>query len=56
MPYRTMATILKLSNPMAIVKGVLDLFLAQPLGGRSLFQRYLKPSIWQDIAVFMCDM
>lgn len=39
MPYRTIAQILKLSNPFSMVKGVLDLFLAQPFGGRSLFQR-----------------
>jgi hypothetical protein len=42
MPYRTIAQILKLSNPFSMVKGVLDLFLAQPFGGRSLFQRYVK--------------
>lgn len=39
MPYRTIAQILKLSNPFSMVKGVLDLFLAQPFGGKSLFQR-----------------
>jgi hypothetical protein len=39
MPYRTVAQILKLSNPFSMVKGVLDLFLAQPFGGKSLFQR-----------------
>lgn len=38
-PYKTMAVILKFSNPMSMVKGILDLFLAQPFGGRSLFQR-----------------
>lgn len=39
MPYRAVAQVLKLSNPFAMVKGVLDLFLAQPFGGKSLFQR-----------------
>lgn len=39
MPYRTVATILKFSNPIAMVKMMLDLFMAQPLGGKSLFQR-----------------
>lgn len=39
MPYRTMAVILRFSNPMSMVKSFLDLFLAQPFGGRSLFQR-----------------
>ncbi|KAI8142171.1 hypothetical protein BJV82DRAFT_615807 [Fennellomyces sp. T-0311] len=48
MPYRTMATILKLSNPISIVKAVLDLFLAQPLGGRSLFQRVILANMEED--------
>lgn len=39
MPYRAIAQILKVSNPFIMVKGILDLFLAQPFGGRSLFQR-----------------
>lgn len=41
MPYRAVAQILKVSNPFAMVKGVLDLFLAQPFGRRSLFQRII---------------
>ncbi|KAI8331583.1 hypothetical protein BC941DRAFT_438751 [Chlamydoabsidia padenii] len=41
MPYRAIAQILKVSNPFIMVKGVLDLFLAQPFGGRSLFQRII---------------
>lgn len=41
MPYRAVAQVLKLSNPFAMVKGVLDLFLAQPFGGKSLFQRII---------------
>jgi hypothetical protein len=41
MPYRTLSMILKISNPMYMVKGVLDLFLAQPFGSKSLFQRIL---------------
>lgn len=39
MPYRAIAQILKISNPFLMVKGVMDLFLAQPFGGKSLFQR-----------------
>ncbi|CAO3588023.1 unnamed protein product [Absidia cylindrospora] len=41
MPYRAIAQILKVSNPFIMVKGILDLFLAQPFGGRSLFQRII---------------
>ncbi|KAI8883445.1 hypothetical protein K501DRAFT_323467 [Backusella circina FSU 941] len=40
-PYRTIAQMLKLSNPFVMVKGVLDLFLAQPFGGKSLLQRII---------------
>lgn len=39
MPYRTMSVILRFSNPISMVKSIMDLFLAQPFGGRSLFQR-----------------
>ncbi|RUS13214.1 hypothetical protein BC937DRAFT_95662 [Endogone sp. FLAS-F59071] len=38
-PYRTLRTVLRLSNPIAMVRGVLDVFLAQPFGASSLFQR-----------------
>ncbi len=40
MPYMVMKGILRISNPVAMVRGVLDLFTAQPFGGRSLLQRY----------------
>lgn len=40
MPYKTLSVILRFSNPISMVKGVLDLFLAQPFGGKSLLQRY----------------
>lgn len=39
MPYFVMKSILRISNPVAMIRGVLDLFLAQPFGGRSLLQR-----------------
>lgn len=38
-PYFVLKGILKISNPVAMVRGILDLFLAQPFGGRSLLQR-----------------
>ncbi|KAI8147773.1 hypothetical protein BJV82DRAFT_642654 [Fennellomyces sp. T-0311] len=41
MPYRAVGQLLKLSNPFTMVKGVLDLFLAQPLGRKSLLQRII---------------
>ncbi|KAI7865604.1 hypothetical protein BDF14DRAFT_1730026 [Spinellus fusiger] len=48
LPYRAMAHLLKHSNPLTIVKGLLDLFLAQPFGGRSLFQRMMASNINEE--------
>jgi hypothetical protein len=39
MPYFMLKAALKISNPMGMIRGVLDLFMAQPFGGRSLLQR-----------------
>ncbi|KAI7902162.1 uncharacterized protein BX663DRAFT_436291 [Cokeromyces recurvatus] len=39
--YRAIGQILKYSNPFSMVKGILDLFLAQPFGGKSLLQRIM---------------
>jgi hypothetical protein len=39
MPYFMLKGVLKVSNPMAMIRGVLDLFLARPFGGQSLLQR-----------------
>jgi hypothetical protein len=41
MPYFMLKGILKVSNPMAMIRGILDLFLARPFGGQSLLQRYV---------------
>ncbi|KAI9486392.1 MAG: hypothetical protein EXX96DRAFT_41466 [Benjaminiella poitrasii] len=49
MPYRTMALILRFSNPMSMIKSILDLFLAQPFGGRSLFQRMLISNLNEEV-------
>ncbi|KAI9280653.1 hypothetical protein BY458DRAFT_531674 [Sporodiniella umbellata] len=48
MPYRAIASILKLSNPFFMVKSVLDLFLAQPFGGKSLFQRIILANLHEE--------
>ncbi|KAI8084323.1 uncharacterized protein B0P05DRAFT_535098 [Gilbertella persicaria] len=48
MPYRAIAQVLKLSNPFYMVKGVLDLFLAQPFGGKSLFQRIVLANMSEE--------
>ncbi|KAI0851364.1 succinate flavoprotein subunit [Daldinia vernicosa] len=38
-PYTLMKNLIRLANPAAVMSGVLDLFLAQPFGTRSLMQR-----------------
>lgn len=38
-PYGTLKNIIRIANPMAVMSRVLDLFLAQPFGTRSLMQR-----------------
>lgn len=38
-PYTALKQVIRFANPAAVMKGVLDLFLAQPLGARSLMQR-----------------
>lgn len=40
MPYFVLRSILRISNPIAMVRGVIDLFLAQPFGQRSILQRW----------------
>ncbi|KAI8877894.1 hypothetical protein K501DRAFT_229436 [Backusella circina FSU 941] len=52
MPYRTLAFILRYSNPMFMMKGILDLFLAQPFGGSSLFQRMIISNMSEESKSF----
>ncbi|CEP18647.1 hypothetical protein [Parasitella parasitica] len=56
MPYRTMAVILRFSNPMSMMKSILDLFLAQPFGGRSLFQRIIISNMNEESKAFEKDI
>lgn len=37
-PYKALKNVIRIANPAAVMKGVLDLFLAQPFGARSLMQ------------------
>lgn len=48
-PYTLLRTVLRFSNPMAIMKGIIDLFLAQPLGKRSLLQSIFRMVLADDI-------
>lgn len=48
MPYFVLRGILRISNPVSMIRGVLDLFLAQPFGQRSLLQRMFSSSLSDD--------
>ncbi|OCB84820.1 hypothetical protein A7U60_g8040 [Sanghuangporus baumii] len=56
MPYLILRGILKISNPVAMVRGVLDLFLAQPFGGRSLLQRMFASSFQESVKALEEDI
>lgn len=49
MPYFMLRGILRISNPMAMVRGVIDIFLAQPFGQRSLLQRMFSSSLQDEV-------
>ncbi|KAF9358641.1 hypothetical protein BGX26_001270 [Mortierella sp. AD094] len=51
-PYRTMWGILKISNPMAMMKAIMDLFLAQPFGSRSLMQRIISGNMNEEVTEY----
>lgn len=48
-PYVALKNVIRFANPAAVMKGVLDLFLAQPLGARSLAQRIFGLAIGDGI-------
>jgi hypothetical protein len=48
-PYRTLSAILKYSNPTLMIKGVMDLLLAQPFGTASLMQRILTTGVTEQV-------
>lgn len=56
LPYRTMWGILKVSNPMAMMKGIMDLFLAQPFGSRSLMQRIISGNMQEEVTEYKKDI
>lgn len=49
MPYTLLKGVLRYSNPVAVMKGITDLFLAQPFGKRSLMQNLLMVVLSDDI-------
>jgi len=44
-PYGMLKNVIRIANPAALMSGVLDLFLAQPFGARSLLQRIFGMAI-----------
>ncbi|MBW0527217.1 hypothetical protein O181_066932 [Austropuccinia psidii MF-1] len=49
MPYWAMRGALKISNPVAMIRGILDLFLARPFGATSLVQRMFSSGLYEEI-------
>ncbi|KAI0102882.1 hypothetical protein GGR51DRAFT_550170 [Nemania sp. FL0031] len=51
-PYTIMKNIIRITNPAAVMAGVLNLFLAQPLGSRSLLQRIFSMTLHDGINTY----
>lgn len=52
LPYGLLKNVIRIANPAAVMSGVLDLFLAQPFGSRSLLQRILAMTLNDGIKSF----
>ncbi|KAF2271990.1 uncharacterized protein EI97DRAFT_437368 [Westerdykella ornata] len=48
-PYTVLKNVIRIANPAAVMSGVLDLFLAQPFGARSLLQRMFGMAIHDGV-------
>lgn len=51
-PYTIMKNVIRVANPAAVMSNVLDLFLAQPFGARSLMQRIFSLTLHDGIKNF----
>lgn len=51
-PYTLMKNVIRIANPAAVMSSVLDLFLAQPFGARSLLQRIFSMTLNDGIKTF----
>lgn len=49
MPYFMLRGILRISNPVAMVRSVLDLFLARPFGSTSLLQKMFSSGLNDEV-------
>ncbi|EWY99380.1 succinate dehydrogenase (ubiquinone) flavoprotein subunit [Fusarium oxysporum NRRL 32931] len=51
-PYSVIKNVIRIANPAAVMSGVLDIFLAQPFGTRSLMQRIFSLTLNDGIKSF----
>ncbi|KAK5990383.1 PX domain-containing protein [Cladobotryum mycophilum] len=51
-PYTIMKNVIRIANPAAVMSGILDIFLAQPFGTRSLMQRMFSLALNDGIRSF----
>ncbi|KAG8419780.1 hypothetical protein J3458_004621 [Metarhizium acridum] len=51
-PYSVLKNVIRIANPAAVMSGVLDIFLAQPFGARSLMQRIFSLTLNDGIKSF----
>ncbi|KAI9822057.1 MAG: hypothetical protein M1826_000565 [Phylliscum demangeonii] len=51
-PYTLMKNVIRIANPAMVMTGVLDLFMAQPFGTRSLMQRIFSMTLNDGIRSF----
>lgn len=51
-PYTLIKNVIRVANPAAVMSGILDIFLAQPFGARSLMQRIFSVTLNDGIRSF----
>ncbi|KAK5663483.1 hypothetical protein OQA88_3913 [Cercophora sp. LCS_1] len=51
-PYTIMKNVIRVANPAAVMSNILDIFLAQPFGARSLMQRIFSLTLHDGIRNF----
>ncbi|KAF4123573.1 succinate dehydrogenase (ubiquinone) flavoprotein subunit [Geosmithia morbida] len=51
-PYTVLKNVIRIANPAAVMSGILDVFLAQPFGSRSLLQRIFSLTLNDGIRSF----
>ena len=56
LPYTALKQVIRFANPALVMSGVLDLFLAQPFGSRSLAQRVLGLALSDGVKQFQKSM